>query len=88
MFLPLEFGYGLSYSNFTYNNLAKDATFHADFEAIQTTNEKFKGQNQGESLYDTLLTVSVDVKNVGDVVACEVAQLVSLVGFFEIELQS
>jgi hypothetical protein len=39
-------------------------------------------------LYDTLLTVSVDVKNVGDVVACEVAQLVSLLGFFEVELQS
>jgi hypothetical protein len=72
-----EFGYGLSYSTFTYDNLVKDATFQADSLAIQSTNEMFAGQASGESLYDTLVTVHVDVTNTGDMVACEVAQLVS-----------
>ena len=44
----------------------------------------FKGQSNGESLYDTLLTVTVDVENVGEVVACEVAQLVSFGGRYVI----
>ena len=70
-------GYGLSYSTFTYDNLIKDATFQADSLAIQSTNEKFAGQASGDSLYDTLVTVHVDVTNTGDMVACEVAQLVS-----------
>lgn len=75
--LGAEFGYGLSYSTFTYDNLVKDATFQADSLAIQSTNEKFAGQASGDSLYDTLVTVHVDVTNTGDMVACEVAQLVS-----------
>jgi beta-glucosidase len=65
----------MSYSTFKYNNIVKSEQYKADDKAIQTTNEKFLGQKDGESLYDELLTVSVDVQNTGDIVACEVAQL-------------
>jgi beta-glucosidase len=71
-----EFGFGLGYSTFEYSNIKKNETFVFDSLAIQKTNEKFVGQKEGESLYDVLLSVEVDVKNTGDVVACEVAQLV------------
>ncbi|KAJ9107455.1 hypothetical protein QFC21_000908 [Naganishia friedmannii] len=70
-----EFGFGLGYSTFEYSNIKKNETFAFDTLAIQKTNEKFVGQKEGESLYDVLLSVEVDVKNTGDVVACEVAQL-------------
>jgi beta-glucosidase len=72
-----EFGFGLSYATFEYSNIRKDATFAFDSLAIQKTNEMFVGQQDGESLYDVLLTVNVDIKNTGEVVACEAAQLVS-----------
>lgn len=71
------FGYGLSYSTFEYSNIRIGGGFEFDKHAIQKTNEKFAGQKDGESLYDVLATVEVDVKNTGSVVACEVAQLVS-----------
>jgi beta-glucosidase len=71
------FGYGLGYSTFDYSNIRKNETFAFDTLAIQKTNEMFVGQKEGESLYDVLISVDVDVKNSGDVVACEVAQLVS-----------
>ncbi|KAI5455462.1 hypothetical protein NCC49_000272 [Naganishia albida] len=70
-----EFGFGLSYATFEYSNIRKDETFAFDTLAIQKTNEQFVGQQDGESLYDVLLTVNVDVKNTGEVVACEAAQL-------------
>ncbi|KAJ9110449.1 hypothetical protein QFC19_001575 [Naganishia cerealis] len=70
-----EFGFGLGYSTFEYSNIRKNETFAFDSLAIQKTNEKFVGQQDGESLYDVLLSIEIDVKNTGDVVACEVAQL-------------
>lgn len=73
-----EFGFGLSYSTFEYSNIRKNETFAFDSLAIQKTNEQFVGQQEGESLYDVLLSVQVDVQNTGEVVACEAAQLVSL----------
>jgi beta-glucosidase len=73
-----EFGFGLSYSTFEYGNIWLDSTYEADKYAIQETHEKYQGQGEGESLYDQILTVYADVKNTGDVVACEVAQLVSV----------
>lgn len=71
------FGHGLGYSTFDYSNLRKNETFAFDSLAIQKTNEVFVGQREGESLYDVLISVEVDVKNSGNVVACEAAQLVS-----------
>lgn len=72
-----EFGFGLSYSSFEYSNAYIKDTFKPDDMSIQETHEKFQGQKEGESIYDTVATVYTDVKNVGDVTACEVAQLVS-----------
>lgn len=72
-----EFGFGLSYSTFEYDNIDLQSTYEADKYAIQETHEKYQGQSEGESIYDTILTVTADIKNTGEVVACEVAQLVS-----------
>lgn len=73
-----EFGYGLSYSSFEYSNIALEPAFKADHTSIQKTAEQWVGQSEGESLYDELLKVTVDVTNKGKVMACEVAQLVSV----------
>lgn len=73
-----EYGFGLSYSTFTYNSIWADETFVEDTLAIQTTAERFVGQKDGESLYDILVTVHAEVENTGDAFGCEVAQLVSL----------
>ncbi|KAF7555596.1 hypothetical protein G7Z17_g2050 [Cylindrodendrum hubeiense] len=70
-----EFGFGLTYSTFEYRDIYVDSTSYSDKYAIQDTNEKFTGQKKGESIYDVLFTVSAKVKNTGDWVASEVAQL-------------
>jgi beta-glucosidase len=72
-----EFGYGLSYSKFSYSGLSLNRKYQKDQTSIQLTNENFVGKKQGDSIYDVIAEVSVDVKNVGKVLACEVAQLVS-----------
>lgn len=74
---PLEFGFGLSYSKFSYSGLNLKRKFEADKTSIQFTNEDFVGKQKGDSIYDTIAEVSIDIKNDGDVLACEVAQLVS-----------
>ena len=74
---PPEFGFGLSYSKFSYSGLNLQRKFEADKTSIQFTNEDFVGKQQGDSIYDVTAEVSIDIKNDGDVLACEVAQLVS-----------
>lgn len=76
-----EFGYGLSYSNFSYSNIKLDKTLKNDDKAIQKTAEPFYEYNGNNSLYDVVATVSATVKNVGDVKAAEAAQLVSSLTF-------
>lgn len=70
-----EFGFGLSYSKFSYSGLSLERKFEADKTSIQFTNEDFVGKQRGDSIYDTIAEVSIDIKNDGDVLACEVAQL-------------
>jgi len=70
-----EFGFGLSYSTFSYSNIKLSHSFQADSTSIQKTNEKFEGQKKGESIYDTVATVTAQIKNTGKVTASEVAQL-------------
>ncbi|KAB8217573.1 glycoside hydrolase superfamily [Aspergillus novoparasiticus] len=70
-----EFGFGLTYSTFEYNNIELNDTMRPDEHAIQETKEKFAGQKSDESLYDILATVMAAVTNTGDWTASEVAQL-------------
>lgn len=79
--LHAEYGFGLSYSSFSYSNIQLESSYEADQYAIQETNERYVGQKEGQSLYDQILLASIEIKNTGDVVACEVAQLVSLLHF-------
>ncbi|TFY50840.1 hypothetical protein EVJ58_g10868 [Rhodofomes roseus] len=70
-----EFGYGLSYSTFSYSNIYVQDVYEADNSTIQQTNEPFEGYDGSNSLYDIITEVTAQVTNTGDVVACEVAQL-------------
>ncbi|KZT68357.1 glycoside hydrolase family 3 protein [Daedalea quercina L-15889] len=70
-----EFGYGLSYSTFSYSNVSVRDVYEADNTSIQQTNERFEGSDGSNSLYDVIAEVTAQVTNTGNVVACEVAQL-------------
>lgn len=71
-----EFGFGLSYSTFTFGDASISKAFKTDSTSIQPTAEKFaQDEFEGESLYDEVLEVKVEVTNSGDVDAAEVAQL-------------
>ncbi|KAH9835394.1 glycoside hydrolase [Rhodofomes roseus] len=70
-----EFGYGLSYSTFSYSNIYVQDVYEADNSTIQQKNEPFEGYDGSNSLYDIITEVTAQVTNTGDVVACEVAQL-------------
>ena len=63
-----EFGFGLSYTNFTYSDLT---TSYTDKSAGSTT--KLPGGASG--LYDTVATVTAKITNSGAVTGAEVAQL-------------
>ncbi|KAI7136633.1 putative beta-glucosidase, partial [Hortaea werneckii] len=74
------FGYGLTYTNFTYSNLsmrlAEGATTSAlppAFQSSNTTTALPQGGNP--ALFDHLATISVQITNSGLVAAAEVAQL-------------
>lgn len=72
------FGYGLTYSNFTYSSLSISKNSTANFalmppDAVNSTNKAPEGGLA--SLYDILATLTVDVENSGNVTASEVAQL-------------
>ena len=71
-----EFGYGLSYSQFNYSGIDVRDVYVADNSTIQKTNEPFEGSDGTNSLYDVIAEVTAQVTNTGDVLACEVAQLV------------
>ena len=71
-----EFGFGLSYSNFSYSSISISNDYMADDQAIQETAEPFYEYDGKNSLYDQVATVSAVITNTGSVAACEVAQLV------------
>lgn len=71
-----EFGFGLTYSNFSYSslaiNLASNAS-HALLPPGQTVNATAPGGTL--SLWDTIATITAKITNTGHVDAAEVAQL-------------
>ncbi|KAF2153567.1 glycoside hydrolase family 3 protein [Myriangium duriaei CBS 260.36] len=69
------FGYGLTYSKFTYSNLKISKNSTANTGRLPYDRAKPAPQGGLASLYDIIATVTVDVKNAGGVKAAEVAQL-------------
>ena len=61
LFSEAEFGFGLTYSTFEYNDIQLKVTPASDKHSVQETNEKFADQKNGESIYDVLVTVSCKV---------------------------
>ena len=76
-----EFGFGLSYSVFNYSGIYVQDVYEADNTTVQKTNEQFEGSDGSNSLYDVIAEVTAQVTNTGDVLACEVAQLVRPSGY-------
>lgn len=70
------FGYGLTYSNFTYSTLQVSVNSSANHAALPPDSTTGIAPEGGlASLYDVLVTASVKVTNTGPVAAAEVAQL-------------
>ncbi|GAA6000823.1 hypothetical protein JCM10207_004676 [Rhodosporidiobolus poonsookiae] len=71
-----EFGYGGSYTTFSFSDLKVSQTTKANKALVRETNEKFFPTGKLSSgLYDTAFTVKATVKNTGSVTGAEVAQL-------------
>ncbi|GAA6000793.1 hypothetical protein JCM10207_004663 [Rhodosporidiobolus poonsookiae] len=71
-----EFGYGGSYTTFSFSDLKVSQTKKANKAPVRETNEKFFATGELSSgLYDTALTVKATVKNTGSVAGAEVVQL-------------
>ncbi|KAG8717017.1 hypothetical protein FRC08_008335 [Ceratobasidium sp. 394] len=67
-----EFGFGLSYTTFSYNRLEIQHTPGKPLDGIQRTNEPFDGEG---TLYDVAWTVTAQITNTGSIDGCEVTQL-------------
>ncbi|GAA5973751.1 hypothetical protein JCM11641_005117 [Rhodosporidiobolus odoratus] len=71
-----EFGYGMSYSNFSFADLKVSRTDKPSPALVRETNEKLVVDGELTSgLYDVVYTVEATVSNIGSVAAAEVAQL-------------
>ncbi|KAJ6529799.1 glycosyl hydrolase family 3 N terminal domain-containing protein [Mycena capillaripes] len=72
-----EFGFGMSYTTFSFGDLSIAKTFSADNTSIQPTAEPFVRlpSDAGSSMYDVLYTATLEVMNTGWVNGAEVAQL-------------
>ncbi|CCO32426.1 hypothetical protein BN14_06486 [Rhizoctonia solani AG-1 IB] len=68
-----EFGFGLSYTTFSYSSIKLKSTPGKPTDGVQLTKEPFDGK---ATLYDVAYTVTASIKNTGSVYGCEVAQLV------------
>ncbi|PWN46305.1 glycoside hydrolase [Ceraceosorus guamensis] len=70
------FGFGLSYTTFSYGELQVKKQFKADSTSIQRTKEPFVSSvSPGDSLYDELFSVNLPITNTGDRTGKEVVQL-------------
>ncbi|GAA5896997.1 hypothetical protein JCM6882_007328 [Rhodosporidiobolus microsporus] len=71
-----EFGFGKSYSTFSFKNLSIKKNTEKRKALVRETNEVFlSGDKTTPGLYDRVYTVKAVVKNTGSVAAAEVAQL-------------
>lgn len=68
-----EFGYGLTYTNFSYSRL--EATVNYDVPLTYLPQDNTLGEGGLQSLWDIVATVNCFVENIGSMPAAEVAQL-------------
>lgn len=78
LIISQEFGFGLSYTTFSYSNLSINTTSLEDTSSVMETAERFAEFDGTNSLYDILFTASATITNSGNVSGSEVAQLVSI----------
>ncbi|KAB2571049.1 putative beta-glucosidase L [Lasiodiplodia theobromae] len=70
-----EFGFGLSYTNFTYSNLAVTSAAAAGNSSSSYAPTYSHGASTVSDLYAPLATVTATIANAGDVAGAEVVQL-------------
>jgi beta-glucosidase len=68
-----EFGFGLSYTNFTYEGIKASASATANLSAPYASAPVFEGGRR--DLWDIVAYISADVRNTGAAVGAEVVQL-------------